>query len=503
MVIGELPRHCARRYPGKMATVFKDRRLTFFQFNERVNRLCSVFRDHGINPGDKVAVLTKNCPETLEILFAAAKSGIIFVPINFRLVPAELEFVINDAGIDTLLWGEAFDKEIAAIKGNISVRHIFSLAKDYEGLLAAASSKEPEIDCNPSDIFGIFYTSGTTGGPKGVMLTHDNFLSAALNHIIAYQLGPADVCMHVMPLYHTMEASMAVCQFYVGGTNVIVDAFDADEFWSLVDAENITHITLVYPMLRDIIDTYKKGSYQRGSLRFFSIGGQTTPTQILREAIETFGNGSVFVVYGLTEASPLLTYLSKDELVTEGDRSRLLGSVGKELFSCHVRVVDENDRDVAPGDLGEIIARGPNVMQGYWKREKETDEALAGGWLRTGDVGTIDVEGYIYIIDRKKELIISGGENISPHEIEEVLYKHPAVAECAVIGVPDEKWGEQPRAIIVLKEACQTTENELIKFSRENLAAYKCPKSVLFVSALPKDPVGKIQKRLLKEQYAK
>lgn len=210
----------------------------------------------------------------------------------------------------------------------------------------------------------------------------------------------------------------------------------------------------------------------------------------------------LFQVYGLTEASPLLTYLPRSEMVLEGEASRRLGSIGKEMFSCYVRVVDEQDKDIEPGQFGEIIARGPNVMQGYWHRSEETEEALRGGWLRTGDVATVDSDGYIYIVDRKKDLIISGGENISPREVEEVIYQHPKVRECSVIGIPDDRWGEQVRAIVVLRPDETLVESELLSFCKARLAKYKMPKSIVFVDQLPKDPVGKIQKRILRESYS-
>jgi acyl-CoA synthetase (AMP-forming)/AMP-acid ligase II len=503
MVIGELPALCARRYPNKKATVYRGQSRTFAEFNDRVNRLVSAIRRLGIKPGDKVAALSRNNPEVLEIMFAAAKAGTIYVPINFRLVAEELRFVINDAGIDIFFVGEDFSEIVAAIKDDIQVTHMIPMESEYEKLLATGESEEPPIISRPDDLFAIYYTSGTTGGPKGVMLTNENFLSAAINHVIAYKLGPHDVCLHVMPFYHTMEASMVVCQFYVGGTNVIADAFNADEFWRLVAEEGITHITLVYTMLIDITAAYKKMDYSKGSFRVFSLGGQTTPVAVIRDAIETIGPGSAFIVYGLTEASPLITYTPPEDMVLEGPRSRLLGSVGKEMFSCHVRVVDDNDNDIKPGELGEIIVQGPNVMRGYWKRPKETEETLRGGWLRTGDVGTIDEEGYIYVVDRKKDLVISGGENISPHEVEDVLYKHPAIKECSVIGVPHEKWGEQVMAVVVLIEGKKATEQELISYCIEHLAKYKCPKNITFIDSLPKDPVGKVQKRILREMFSK
>jgi long-chain acyl-CoA synthetase len=502
MVIGELPTLCARRYPNKKATVYKGQSKTFAEFNNRVNSLVHALQGLGITPGLKVAALSRNNSEVLEIMFAAAKAGTTYVPINFRLAADELRFVMNDAGVDIFFVGDDFLEIVASIKDDITVPHIINMGAQYEGLLASGSSDEPPVISKPDDLFAIYYTSGTTGGPKGVVLTHENFLSAAINHVIAYKLGPHDVCLHVMPFYHTMEASMVVCQFYVGGTNVIVDAFSGDEFWRLVAEEGVTYITLVYTMLMDITDAYKKKNYERGTFRLFSLGGQTTPVAVIRDAIETIGPGSTFIVYGLTEASPLITYVPVEDMVLEGPRSRLLGSVGKEMFTCHVRVVDDNDNDIKPGEMGEIIARGPNVMQGYWKRPEETSETLKGGWLRTGDVGTIDEEGYIYVVDRKKDLIISGGENISPHEVEDVLYKHPAVKECSVIGVPDERWGEQVKAVVALSEGRQATEAELIKYCVDHLAKYKCPRSVVFVDALPKDPVGKVQKRVLREIYS-
>lgn len=503
MVIGDLSIQCARRYPDKRALVSEEKGLTYGEFNKRVNSLANALAKLGLKAGDKVAVLSRNNIEMFEICFAAAKNGMVWVPVNFRLVPSELKFVINDAEIGILFVGDTFKDQVEAVRDDINVRYIVDIGKDYEDMLGSAPTDEPDSSVKPGDLFAIFYTSGTTGGPKGVMLTHENFLSAAINHTIAYKLGPSDVSLHVQPCYHTMEASMVICHFYVGGTNVMVTNFNGHEFWRLVEREMVTNITLVYTGLVDILDAYEEGKYKLGTLKSYSVGGQTTPVAILKRAVEVLGPDIIFVVYGLTEASPLLAYLPKEDYSLEGAGLKRLGSVGKELFSCHVRIVDKDDKDVGPGEAGEIIARGPNVMKGYWKRPEETQEALRGGWLHTGDMGMRDEDGYIYVIDRKKDLIISGGENISPHEIEDTLHLHPAVHECAAIGVPDERWGEQVKAVVVLAKDKRITEKELIDFCGQHLAKYKLPRSIDFVDTLPKDPVGKIQKKILREQYSK
>lgn len=503
MVIGDLSIQCARRYPDKRALVSEERGLTYGEFNERVNSLANALTKLGLKAGDKVAVLSRNNIEMFEICFAAAKNGMVWVPVNFRLVPSELKFVLNDAEIGILFVGDTFKDQVETVRDDIDVRYIVDIGSDYEDMLGSAPTDEPVCNVKPEDLFAIFYTSGTTGGPKGVMLTHENFLSAAINHTIAYKLGPSDVSLHVQPCYHTMEASMVICHFYVGGTNVMVTNFNGHEFWRLVEREKITNITLVYTGLVDVLDAYEEGGYKLGTLKSYSVGGQTTPVPILKRAVEVLGSDIIFVVYGLTEASPLLAYLPKEDYSLEDAGLKRLGSVGKELFSCHVRIVDKDDNDVGPGEVGEIIARGPNVMKGYWKRPEETQETLRGGWLHTGDMGMRDEDGYIYVIDRKKDLIISGGENISPHEIEDALHLHPAVHECAAIGVPDERWGEQVKAVVVLTKGRSITEKELIDFCGRHLARYKLPRSIDFVDALPKDPVGKIQKKVLREQYSK
>ncbi len=502
MLIGSLPATCARRYPKKAAVVSPGKTISFSEFNSRVDLLLDSLISRGLKKSDKIAVLSRNNAEVIEIMFACAKGGFIYVPINFRLSPPELKFVINDAAVQLLFVSRDFLSSIDIVRKELSCSAIFDLDSEYESFLQSGEGREHEVDVNPSDIFAIFYTSGTTSGPKGVVLTQENFMSAALNHLIAYQLAPDDVCCHVMPFYHTMEASMVICQFYVGGTNYIPDQFTGDGFWQDVKDYGITNITLVYTMLTDMLDAFEGGNYQKGSLRTLSAGGQSVPVDIIRRTHRVLGSNMLFQVYGLTEASPLLTYLPRSEMILEGEASRRLGSIGKEMFTCHVRVVNDQDEDIEPGQFGEIIAQGPNIMQGYWHRPKETEEALRGGWLRTGDVATVDSDGYIYIVDRKKDLIISGGENISPREVEEVIYQHPKVRECSVIGVPDDRWGEQVRAIVVLRPGETLSEIDLISFCKDRLARYKMPKSVIFIDQLPKDPVGKIQKRILRDSYS-
>jgi acyl-CoA synthetase (AMP-forming)/AMP-acid ligase II len=503
MLLGQLPVRSARRYPNKAAIVFNGKRTTFGAFNQRVNRCADALKRLGLAKGDKVAVLSRNRPEMLEVCFAAAKSGIIYVPVNFRLAGPEICFVVNDAEVKAFIVSDAFQDVLAPVRSQLRVTHQLSFEQDYERLLAEADDKEVVVELSPNAPFAIFYTSGTTGNPKGVLLSHRNFGANVMNEAIAYQLSQTDVCLHTLPLYHTAEASFALAQFYVGGTLVIVETYQPKAFWDLVDAERVTYTSMIFTMVLPILDEYeRRGRKDRGSLRTLAVGGQTTPVEVIRRAIRLLGPQVMMVVYGLTESSPYLTYLAKHEMVAEGPESRRIASIGKEMFSCHVRVVDDTDRDVAPGLLGEVIARGPNVMSGYYRRPEETAAMLRNGWLRTGDIATVDDEGYIYIVDRKKDLIISGGENISPREVEDVLYQHPAIAECSVIGIPDQKWGEQVKAVIVLKPSAQADEAALIDFCRDRLAGYKRPRSISFVNSLPKDPLGKIQKRVLRQQFA-
>jgi acyl-CoA synthetase (AMP-forming)/AMP-acid ligase II len=501
MVIGSLPAAAARRYPNKAAAKFQGKTTTFAEFNHRVERLSHALRLQGLAKGDKVSILSRNCPEMLEVMFAAAHAGMIYVPLNFRLAPPEMMFVLNDAEVQILFVGEDYKETIEQIAGQISCPQVVNLGSGYERLLDQGQPGGQEEEVTGEDLFAIFYTSGTTGGPKGVMLTHHNFLSAAINHLIAYQFSPADVCYHSQPFYHTMQASLAICCMYVAATSFIVDSFDPHEFWGAVRDHGVTMITLVYTMLVDALDAFEQGGYDKGSLHSFTVGGQSVPVDVIQRTQRLMGEGMIFQVYGLTEAAPLLTYLPREEMVFQGQEAGRLASIGKELFSCQVRVVDEQDRDVEPGVYGEIIARGPNVMRGYWQRPQETAGALRGGWLRTGDVAMVDEEGYLYIVDRKKDIIISGGENISSREVEEVLYQHSLVQECAVIGLPDPRWGEQVRACVVLKSGALGDHDELIAHCRQRLAKYKCPRSVVFMEGLPKDPLGKIQKRILREQY--
>ena len=266
--------------------------------------------------------------------------------------------------------------------------------------------------------------------------------------------------------------------------------------------EGITYSVGVYTMMIEIIRAYKEGGYSRGSFKSFACGGQTIPSATIRDSLETIGEGSIFQVYGLTESSPLLTCMQQEDIVLGGEASKHMAAIGKELFFCHVRVVDKDDNDVKPGELGEIIGRGPNVSQGYWKRPKETAEAFQDGWIRTGDIGTVDEDGYIYHKDRRKDLIITGGENVSSYEVEDVVYKHPSVDMCSVIGVPHDKWGETVKAVVVLRQGQNATEDEIIEHCKKYLAKYKVPTTVSFADDLPKDETGKISKLILRNKYA-
>ncbi len=504
ITVGDLLLRAARLYPGKVATWYEGRSQTFAEFHADVQRYRSYLSHSGLARGDRVAVLSRNNPELLKLMFAAALHGCIFVPINFRLAAKEVAFVLADSGA-SLVFADRFFLDTARSAmtevPSLPAERLVELNGDFSLASANPLDGTPPDSVTGEDVFGIYYTSGTTGNPKGVVLSHCNMVAGVLNHTIAYGLGPADVCLHIMPLYHTMEASMALCQFFVGGSNVIEDHFDEKRFWSIVDAYGVTHVTAVFTMLSGMLACAPAPDTGSGeSLRTISLGGQAVPVEILKEAVRQLGNDRLIQVYGLTEASPLATWLAREEIRLDSARVHRLGSVGKDLFLTRTRVVDDEGNDVGIDEVGEIVVAGPNVMRGYWKREEETADTVKNDWLHTGDVGYRDADGFLYIVDRKKDLIISGGENISPREVEEVLFSHPRVLECSVFGIPDARWGEAVGAAV--RAEGKPDEQELIEYCAQSLGKYKIPRRIWFLDELPKDPVGKIQKRLLRAQLA-
>ncbi len=483
------------------AVIDGERSLSYRALRDRVAAAAGGLRALGVRRGDRVAILSMNRAEYVETLFAAARLGAIAVPLNWRLTAPELAFQVADSEPAVLLADPALRPLAEALRGHpeaLSLERVvafdgeerFEGAQPYDGFLRyPAAEPEGRFD----DPLLIMYTSGTTGRPKGAVLTQGTQFWNSINVGTAIGLTAADVTLNMMPMFHTGGIGLyTLPTLHHGGTAVLTRQFEPEGTVRLIERWGVTAMLAVPAIYLMLLQTE---SFRRADLSRvrFACGGAPCPLAI----IEAFRDrGLLFQQgFGLTETAPTCT------LIPAADAFRKAGSAGKAALHVEVRVVDDEGRDLPPGEVGEVWTRGPNLFSGYWRRPEATAEALAGGWFHTGDLARLDEEGFLYIVDRKKDMLISGGENVYPAEVEDVLYRHPAVAEAAVIGVPHERWGEVPKAIVVRKSGAALSAEALIAFCEGKLARYKIPKSVAFVEALPRNAAGKVLKRLLREQH--
>jgi fatty-acyl-CoA synthase len=485
--------------PQRTALVFGDERISYAEFDRHINRAAHSLRALGVNHGDRVAYLDLNHPRFFVVMFAAAKLGAIFVPLNFRLTAPELSFIIQDAGVHTLIHDEMFAPVIDEVRDQLPCRNLISTTA-REGVRAwlevihdqRDSALDNQVDTDETAV--IMYTSGTTGRPKGAMLTHANFLWNNINALLAYDTLADDRTLVVAPLFHIGGLNVTPLSAFLKGATVVLErAFDPTRVLELIPKHRITTMFGVPAMFLFVSQHPGFAQADLSSVRTFICGGAPVPEALIRlygDRGITFAQG-----YGLTETAPFASIVPVDRALDK------IGSAGLPPFFTDVRCVDDRDDPVPTGERGEVVVRGPNVMKGYWNRPEATAEAIRNGWFHTGDVGVMDDEGYLYIVDRKKDMIISGGENIYPAEVEDCLYKHPDVAEVAVIGVADERWGETVRAIVVAKPGTAPTEQDIKDFAQGQLARYKQPHSVVFTEVLPRNPAGKVLKFELRERF--
>ncbi|MCX7857114.1 MAG: long-chain-fatty-acid--CoA ligase [Deltaproteobacteria bacterium] len=513
MVVGEILARNARKFPKKEALVFEKKRATFSEVNERVNRLATTLLEMGVKKGDRIGVLLHNCHQFVEIYFASAKIGAIFCPYNNHFRQKELTYIINYSEPKVLFIDSEFSGLVYEIKKDLgSVEHYVCLSSpeqdemmDYEELILRGKNEEPDVQVNDDDICSMIFTAGTTGRPKGALRSHRHVIMNAISGVIELKVDYDEKVLVAFPLYHVAGEDNIVRHFFMPNTIFLrrEGKFNAKDILSYIEREKITRCQLVPTMIHTLIQDPDIDKYDLSSLRLILYAGAPMPVELLRKALTIFKCGFA-QLYGQTESGPLTTILKPEDHVLENKKSSTkLASSGKPVISCELRIVDENDNDVPVGSIGEIVVRGECIMKGYWRMEEETKKKLKNGWLHTGDLGKMDEDGYVYIVERKDDLIISGGVNIYPREIEEVLYTHPKVSEASVVGVPDEHWGEIVKAIIVLKEGMEATEDEIVEFCAKHLASYKKPKSVEFWRELPKSPQGKILKREIKEMLSK
>lgn len=514
MNVGQFLTKTARTFPDNLAVVHGQKKLTYAQFNMRVNKLANAFNRLGIQKEDRVVILQYNYPETLESIFACFKTGCSAVPINFRLHPNEYAFIIDHSEAKAVILSPEFNQVIMGIRDRIPhVQHLISLSGvqgellDYEELLSAEADQFEDTDVQPDDLAWLFYTSGTTGMPKGAMLTHRNLVAASMNFYsdICPGFGPNDVVLHAAPLSHG-SGIYALPNIGKAATNVILasKSFDPELIFQTIEEYRVTNMFAAPTMVKLMVESPAVDRYDHTSLRALNYGGGPMLAEDLKLAMEKLGPCLV-QLFGQAESPMTITYLPHGDHLTEGSANQInrLSSAGIPRTDVEVRIFDGDDKELPPGDMGEIVTRSDLVMKGYWRNPEATNRALKNGWLHTGDMGYMDEKGYLFIMDRSKDMIISGGENIYPREIEEVLIRHDAVREVAVIGVPDDKWGEAIKAFVALLPGMSVTEEELISFCRHHIASYKKPKSVDFVDVLPKNNYGKILKRELRVGYWK
>jgi fatty-acyl-CoA synthase len=512
------PLRCLRRaeeqFANSTAVVCDERRFTYAEFAERAGRLGGGLCALGVENGDRVAFLSTNCHRLLEAYYGVLEAGGVLLPLNIRLAAPELAYILNDSAAKVLFFEKQFLPLVEAFRqGTDSVKAFVLLdaepqadwisTQNYEDLLAASEvCRRDVMDVDEDSTAELFYTSGTSANPKGVMLTHRNIYLHALNCIAALNLGGDTVDLHTIPLFHANGWGKAHSVTLVGGRHVMIHQFSPAEVFRLIERERVQACCLVPTMAIALVNSPDRTKFDLGSLERITIGGAASSPTLVREVEEKLGCTCISG-YGLTETSPVLTFSSiKDGLeCTSSERHARQALAGFAVPGAEVRVVDAEGNDV-PADgqtVGLVVARGDGVMEGYWGQPEETEHVFRGGWFHTGDLAVMDAERYIVIVDREKDIIVSGGENISSLELEKTLVTHPDVYEAAVIAVPHEKWGEVPKACIVRKPGTMVTESELLELCRSCLARYKCPHSVEFMEGLPKTGTGKILKRELRK----
>jgi fatty-acyl-CoA synthase len=518
-------RYAAEQFRDDVAVVCGDQRFTYAQFADRAARLAGALRTEGVRSGDRIAFLSTNCHRLLEAYYGVLEAECVLLPLNVRLAPAELAYVLNNSVARFLFvekcllpLADAFRRDVPGIERVYLIddepQADWLSPRSYERLVASATPLHRDVmDVDENAVAELFYTSGTSDAPRGVMLTHRNIYLHALEVIVAGQTSRDTaastscdtVMMHTIPLFHANGWGAAHTITLVGGTHVMVHQFVPADIFRLIERDKVTACALVPTMANALVNCADRENYDLSSLRCIMIGGAASSPTLVQKVEQKLGCTCVSG-YGLTETSPVLSVsrikrgIQCDDNDSRHDRR---ARAGYAIPCVELRVLDANDRDV-PRDaesVGEVVARGDVIMEGYWKRPDDTATAMHGGWFHTGDLATVDSDNYVLIVDRKKDIIVSGGENISSLEVEKVLAAHPAVYEAVVIPVPNEKWGEVPKALVVRKPEARLTEQELVDFCRARLAHYKCPQSVDFLDGFPKTGTGKILKRELRKLY--
>ncbi len=507
--LGEILRVNAVKFPQAIAFCDSTRRFTFPQTNLRVNRLANALAGLGIGKGDKVSCFMENSIEICEIYLACAKLGAMINPINFRLVGPEVEYIVNNADAKVMIVDEEFVPMVTEIRGNLSkvtdfivVGNLCPDCLEYEALLADAGDDEPQVAVAPADPWILLYTSGTTGRPKGVIRSHESYIAFYLINGSDFNFSYRDTVVTCMPLCHVNTTFFSFAMTYFGGTNYIqpARAFRPENILSIIESEKITFMSLIpthYNLIFSL-DQEKIDSFDLSSLTKLLCSSAPARKEHKEAILKLVPGVKLYEGYGSTEAGIVTTLMPEDQMSKPG-------SIGKESSGTDlIRILDENGQDVASGEVGELYSRGPMLFDHYYKLPEVTAESFHGEYFSAGDMARRDEDGYYYLVDRKKNMIITGGENVYPSEVENVIAAHVAVFDVAVVGLPHEKWGEEVSSVVILKEGQALSEEELVSYCRAQLAPYKCPKKTFFITAdeMPRTGTGKILHRILRERYA-